>query len=213
MTTTDRRGSNSWRQVFPTTNYLAPDRLDLGARFGCGSARFSGQYSSQLYSKENMSFQRIVLCSAALLYVSTDAFSISASTKLQTVTRSTVQLRSPTPRRSEFSLSMQAGSDSMDRRSVIAAAAALFASVASPLKSANAAGLAFGYGANADDINAQLLAYSLPPIDKVVGTLTQSCPSSSNTAVCQLFMPNLNVRNNCRSLEASSRSFRPLAGR
>eukprot|EP00291_Cryptomonas_curvata_P002496 CAMPEP_0172180900 /NCGR_PEP_ID=MMETSP1050-20130122/17511_1 /TAXON_ID=233186 /ORGANISM="Cryptomonas curvata, Strain CCAP979/52" /LENGTH=319 /DNA_ID=CAMNT_0012854107 /DNA_START=6 /DNA_END=965 /DNA_ORIENTATION=+ len=115
-----------------------------------------------------MSF-RIILCSAALLFVSTDAFSISATTKLQDVTRSQVQLRSSAPRHSDVSLSMQAGSDSMDRRSVIAAAAALFASVASPLKNANAAGLAFGYGANENDINAQLLAYSLPPIDKVPG--------------------------------------------
>ena len=111
---------------------------------------------------------RIFLCSAALLYVSTDAFSISTTSKLQAVTRSSLQLRSSAPRRSDISLSMQAGSDSMDRRSVLAAAAALFAGVASPLKGANAAGLAFGYGANENDINAQLLAYSLPPIDKVV---------------------------------------------
>ena len=83
----------------------------------------------------------------------------------------------------------------MDRRSVIAAAAALFASVTSPLKNADAAGLAFGYGANENDINAQLLAYSLPPIDKV-RTRNQNQPSSSDTAVYLCSMPNSNVPTN-----------------
>ncbi len=61
----------------------------------------------------------------------------------------------------------------MDRRSVLAAAAALFVGSSSPLKAANAAGLAFGYGANENDINAQLLAYSLAPIDKVVAAASK----------------------------------------
>jgi hypothetical protein len=146
---------------------LARDRPTIG-RSKFGPARSSGLSYHRGYSKENMSFQRIFLCSAALLFVSTDAFSISATTKLQAVQRSSVQLRSSAPRRSDFSFSMQAGSDNMDRRSAIVAAAALFAGVASPLKNANAAGLAFGYGANENDINSQLLAYSMPPIDKVV---------------------------------------------
>jgi hypothetical protein len=61
---------------------------------------------------------------------------------------------------------MKIASESFDRRSVLAAGAAILAGVASPLKNADAAGLAFGYGADEKDINAQLLAYSLPPIEK-----------------------------------------------
>lgn len=64
---------------------------------------------------------------------------------------------------------MKIASESFDRRSVLAASAAILAGVASPFKNADAAGLAFGYGADEKDINAQLLAYSLPPIEKVPG--------------------------------------------
>ena len=64
-------------------------------------------------------------------------------------------------------LRMQCSGEIVDRRTLLGAAAAIFAGFSSPLKYADAAGLAFGYGANENDINAQLLAYSLPPIDKV----------------------------------------------
>ena len=106
----------------------------------------------------------LVLCSIAVcaIIVNTEAFLHS---KLQITTGSPVQLRAVAPRSGE--ICMNIGTESFDRRAVLAAGAAILAGAISPLKNANAAGLAFGYGADEKDINAQLLAYSLAPIDKV----------------------------------------------